>query len=114
MLVYRTRIYQKRCRKLFSDSEQQKAEEEILSDPNAWPVIPASGGVRKARASLSGRGKRGGARVIYFWLDRHEEVYLLTAYTKNDKEDLSAAELKEWNQFATSIRREKADVGKNS
>jgi hypothetical protein len=107
MLVYRTRVYERRCRKLFSEYERQKAEEEILTNPAKWPVMKASGGIRKARASLGNRGKQGGARVIYFWLDQHNEVYLLTAYAKNERTDLSAAELKEWNAFAATIRKEK-------
>jgi len=113
MLVYRTRVYQKCCRKLFSEQEQRLAEAEILADPAAWPVIAGSGGIRKSRAARGGQGKRGGARIIYFWLDQYGEIYLLTAYAKNEKENLSMAEVKEWRHLINEIRKEKTDADKN-
>jgi len=66
--------------------------EEIVARPEAGKHIKGGKGLRKIRVALPGRGKRGGARVIYFW--RVEEVLLfLDVYAKNEKEDLDADEL---------------------
>lgn len=67
--------------------------EEIARRPEAGKLIRGGAGLRKIRVALPGRGKSGGARVIYFWR-REEILYFLDMYSKNEKEDLSAAELK--------------------
>src|ERR1700719_3201778 len=59
--IVATRGYDRRARKLFSAAERAAAELEIALAPDAWPVIPATGGARKARAARGGRGKSGGA-----------------------------------------------------
>lgn len=62
-------------------------------DAEAHPVIPHTGGARKVRMSAKGRGKRGGYRVVYYFV--HEDtVWLLTIYDKVQKEDLSPEEEK--------------------
>lgn len=77
-------------------------EEEIFSiqlflfeQPEAGDVIPGSGGCRKLRWAAKGRGKRGGARVIYHWMSEDERILLLDLYAKNESENLSPARLKE-------------------
>ena len=61
--------------------------------PTAGDVIPGSGGLRKVRIGLSGRGKRGGGRVIYYVIVNRSTILLLDLYAKNDQDDLSAKEL---------------------
>ncbi len=58
-------------------------------------IIPASGGIRKLRWAASGRGKRGGARIIYYFANAAGRIFLLDIYAKNEKENLPAAELKD-------------------
>ncbi|RMX00499.1 transcriptional regulator [Allofranklinella schreckenbergeri] len=60
----------------------------IACNPLAGDVIPGSGGVRKVRWQASGRGKRGGARVVYINQLEDGEIVLLAVYAKNDKPDL--------------------------
>ena len=58
-------------------------------------IIPASGGIRKLRWAASGRGKRGGARIIYYFANAAGRIFLLDIYAKNEKENLTADELKD-------------------
>jgi hypothetical protein len=69
--------------------ELQKA---ICEDPQKPPVIKKTGGVRKIRIAMEGRGKSGGARVIYGDFPEHGIVYLFAAYPKNEKEDITEEE----------------------
>ena len=62
--------------------------------PEAGAVIPGSGGVRKIRWAGSGRGKRGGLRVIYYWRRSDAEIWMLTLYAKNEAESIPAHLLK--------------------
>ena len=63
----------------------------IARHPMAGAIIPDTGGVRKIRWFGSGRGKRGGARIIYYFYNATLPVFLLTAYAKNDQANLDAA-----------------------
>jgi hypothetical protein len=66
-------------------------------------VVPGSGGVRKLRWGLEGRGKRGGARVIYFFHDMEMPLYLLEAFAKDDRANLTKAECNELRQVTEQI-----------
>ena len=102
--VVRTSIYQRACRRIMTEQEILSAEAQIISAPAAWPVIPGGGGIRKARVARGGKGKSGGARIIYFWMSARGELYFLTAYAKNMQEDLSQNELREWRDLIRSIK----------
>lgn len=64
----------------------------IAANPMLGVVIPGAGGLRKARISLSGRGKRGGGRVIYWFHSLECPVVLLWVFAKNEAEDLTPAQ----------------------
>lgn len=66
----------------------------LVARPDAGDLIPRSGGLRKIRIAASGRGKRGGARVIYYWIVAKDQIYMLFAYAKNAQDDLSEDQLK--------------------
>ena len=72
-------------------------------DPLAHPVIPGSGGARKARMPAKGRGKRGGYRVVYYFYDG-DMVWLITMYDKVHKEDLSPADTRQIHRLIDEIR----------
>ena len=92
----------------------------IAADPEAHPIIPGTGGVRKARWSRS-KGKSGGVRVIYYYwriVERptgkviNPEVYLLSIYAKNAQVDITPADRKEAKQFVEGLKDAKHQKGK--
>jgi hypothetical protein len=66
----------------------------LLLRPEAGRVIRGSGGLRKLRWSLEGKGKRGGCRIIYYWDEPSETYYMLYAYSKSERDDLTANQLR--------------------
>ncbi len=94
MRIVATTGYDRRARKLLTPAERAAAELEIALAPEAWPVVRGTGGVRKARAARGGRGKSGGARIIYFARTARGVVYLLDIYAKSAKETLTDADKK--------------------
>ena len=76
---------------VLSDDELRGVQDKLLDDPEAGAVIAGTGGARKLRAGLAGRGKRGGARVIYFHHEACSRVYLLLVYPKNVAANVSAS-----------------------
>ena len=77
-----------------SDEDLPLLEIELLKNPRSGDVIEGTGGARKLRIQLEGRGKSGGARVIYLDVYDKEHLYLLFAYPKNVQENLSADQKK--------------------
>ncbi|HEX3487383.1 MAG TPA: type II toxin-antitoxin system RelE/ParE family toxin [Micropepsaceae bacterium] len=71
----------------------------LARHPLAGDLIPGTGGVRKLRWALQGRGKRGGARVVYFYHSTALPLFLLTAYAKNERADLSQADKNDFKRL---------------
>lgn len=85
---------------LLDDSEFARLQLHLLAQPDAGDVIPGSDGCRKLRWSLAGRGKRGGARVIYFLRLLSGEIVLVTMYAKNVRDNIDPKLLRELrNQY---------------
>jgi hypothetical protein len=87
--VVETPPYLADAERLFSDEEREAIVDSVSDDPRCGVVIPGTGGVRKLRVAASGRGKRGGARVIYLFGGEDVPVFLLAAFAKNEKSDLT-------------------------
>jgi len=77
-----------------SEDDYRQLQSALLIRPDMGDLIPGSGGLRKLRWKLRGRGKRGGVRVIYYWATSREEIWMLLAFAKAKKEDLSPQQLK--------------------
>lgn len=78
----------------WSDEDLRGLQNFLLAAPDAGDVIPGGSGLRKLRWAAQGRGKRGGARVIYYWHVPKERIYLIYAYSKNVQTDLTRAQIK--------------------
>jgi mRNA-degrading endonuclease RelE of RelBE toxin-antitoxin system len=90
-----TRLFTKLVLDYLSDQEYSALQEALMRAPEAGPVIPGSGGVRKLRWGAPGRGKRGGYRVIYYVRRAHGIIWLLTMYPKNVAENIPAHVLRQ-------------------
>jgi hypothetical protein len=90
--VLETPPYLADAERLFTDEERAIIVDLIAADPRCGLVIPGSAGIRKLRFGFGGRGKRGGAQVIYLFGGDDVPVFLLAAFAKNEKSDLSATE----------------------
>lgn len=106
MQIFVTQTYERAIRRLLSDDSRQEMEAAIVADPIGAPVVPGTGGIRKLRWAGSGRGKRGGIRTIYFHHSGSEAIYMLTAYAKAARDDLSPADKKALIRLVAAIKEE--------
>ena len=90
-----TKLFTRLVEEYLTDEEYSLLQQELIQNPEVGSVIPGSGGVRKMRWGLAGRGKRGGLRVIYFLRTRQGQVRMLTLYPKNVVDNISAHVLKQ-------------------
>lgn len=74
------------------DKDLTELQIRLANNPNTGDMIQGTNGCRKCRIPLNEKGKRGGARVIYVDFIRLEKIYLITAYAKNEQDDLSKQE----------------------
>jgi hypothetical protein len=88
-----TQVFTKQITSLLDEAEYRQLQVTLALKPRAGDVIRGSGGLRKIRCALRGRGKSGGIRVIYY-LVADEEIYFLFAYAKNKQEDLDRGQLR--------------------
>jgi len=91
----RTTTFSRRAKRLLPEVEIARLEQSIAERPDAHPVVAGTGGIRKARWARPGMGKRGGARVVYYFQTRADIVYMLDIYAKNEKSDLTPADKRE-------------------
>ena len=80
--------------KLLDPESYRLLQLRLVAEPEAGVVIQGTGGLRKIRWQGSGRGKRGGIRVIYYWATSDGVLLMLLAYPKNERDDLSAEQKK--------------------
>ena len=102
--VAETPTFSRQADKLFSEGERRKLIDFLAENPLAGDEIPGTGGVRKLRFAAFGRGKRGGARVIYYYLDETMPVYALLAYGKTAKTDMTPDERRTVAKLAAALK----------
>ncbi|MDE5619318.1 MAG: type II toxin-antitoxin system RelE/ParE family toxin [Ruminococcus sp.] len=75
-----------------NDNNLKRLQSELLENPEIGAVMQGTGGLRKVRFAFENRGKSGSVRVVYVDFAVYEKIFLITAYPKNEKENLSKAE----------------------
>lgn len=93
MVIFETSIFTKKIIALLNDEEYRTLQNILVERPDSGDIIQGSGGIRKIRWGASGRGKRGGARVIYYWATQNDQIFMLYAYPKNERENLTKDQL---------------------
>lgn len=87
------------------DNDLRRLEQEIMENPKVGAVVQGSGRLRKMRFAFEGKGKSGSARVTYVDFVVHETVYLIYAYPKNEKDNLSKEERNEIKKLIDCIEK---------
>lgn len=90
-----TPVFTKLITKFISDEAYHLLQLQLSVRPESGDIIRGSGGIRKIRWAGSGRGKRGGMRVIYYFIKEDDQIFMLYAYPKSKKDDLSADQIKQ-------------------
>ena len=90
--VVETPAYLKDAEAIFTTMEREAIVTMVASDPLCGEILQGTGGVRKVRVGRGGKGKSGGARVVYIHYNASNPVFLLAAFAKNEKANLSKAE----------------------
>jgi len=94
MRFVETPVFTSLVRRHLSDEQYRGLQLALLLRPEQGVVIRGSGGLRKLRWALEGRGKRGGLRVIYYWAVEEQVCYMLYLYGKNEQGDLTPAQIR--------------------
>jgi len=94
-----TRLFTRLVNEYLSDDDYARLQQTLATNPERGDIIRGSGGVRKMRWGIAGRGKRGGVRVIYFLRERQGEIWLLTLYAKNVAATIPAHVLRQINEI---------------
>lgn len=93
-----TSLFTRLVYRYLSDDEYLELQQTLAENPESGPVVPGSGGVRKLRWALPGRGKRGGLRIIYYVRSRQGVIWMLTLYSKNETGNIPAHVLRKIRQ----------------
>ena len=89
---------------LMEDEDYARIQVALARRPDLGRLIPGGGGLRKLRWSGSGRGKRGGLRVIYYWQTCKEQIWMLLAYPKNEQDDLTPDQTKQLKRLVQELK----------
>jgi hypothetical protein len=102
-VVVETPSYLRAAAVIFSQAERDDVVTMVATEPECGAVMQGTGGFRKVRVGLRGVGKRGGARVIYIFRNDEFPVFLIAAYSKNTKGNLTKRERNELAKMADQI-----------
>ena len=94
MIFFETSAFTRRIVEIMEDEEYRLLQLVLMKKPEAGAIVPGAGGMRKIRWGIPGRGKRGGARVVYYWHAGDEQFFMLLAYTKNERDDMTPDQMK--------------------
>ncbi len=99
MVIIETSIFTKLIKALMSDDEYKDFQEVLVNRPDMGDLIQGSGGLRKVRWKLEGRGKSGGVRMIYYWVTADDQIRMVYVYPKGKQENLTLSQLAQLKQI---------------
>ena len=94
MRFVETPVFTQRVRAALDDDAYRALQVALVLRPEQGALIAGGAGLRKLRWAATGRGKRGGLRVIYYWAPREGAIYMLYVYAKNEQGDLTPAQVR--------------------
>jgi mRNA-degrading endonuclease RelE of RelBE toxin-antitoxin system len=94
VVIVETAVLTRQVTALLDEESYRSLQLEIAASPSTGALIRGAGGLRKIRWEGSGRGKRGGVRLIYYWSPGREVILMLLIYSKSEREDLTRDQLK--------------------
>lgn len=97
-------LFQRQARDVWDDADRSAFVDFIARNPDSGDLIPDTGGIRKIRWRRQGSGKRGGARVVYFYHDAQMPIFLLLVYAKAQRENMTPDEKKQVRAMATTLK----------
>ncbi len=90
------------------DDEDIRHVQQILSEnPHAGDVVPGTGGLRKLRIAASGKGKRGGGRLLYLYVHVRGVIYFVAVFAKSAQENLTRADYRVLTQLVEHLKKER-------
>ncbi len=98
--------FDERAKRLLDDDDLTLLQQMLNDDPRAGAVIQGTGGVRKIRVAASGRGRRGGGRVLYLYVELRNRIYLIAVFTKNERPDFTPADYRNIKLLVQHLKRE--------
>ena len=99
MEIIETPVFTKRILEFLTDDEYRELQWTLITNPMVGSVIPGGRGLRKLRWAVSGGGKRGGLRIIYYWFAEEEKIYMMISYKKSQQENLTKEQLRILNDY---------------
>ncbi|MBQ7365781.1 MAG: type II toxin-antitoxin system RelE/ParE family toxin [Spirochaetaceae bacterium] len=106
-------LFTKRWKEIgLNDADLLNLQIMLLKNPQSGPVMEGTGGIRKVRFPLENKGKSGSVRVCYTDFEEYEVTYLITAFTKNEQENLSAEEKTVLKKLVKALKNEAANSRK--
>jgi hypothetical protein len=104
MVFIETPIFSKQVLEVLTDEQYGLLQASLVAKPNAGDLIKGSGGLRKLRWALPGRGKSGGVRIVYFWRVSESQILMLTMYAKNVQANLTSAQVKQLAKLVETLK----------
>jgi len=102
MVFIETSVFTCQINKLISDENYSEMQRFLARLPTAGDLIRGSNGCRKLRWKATGRGKRGGVRLIYYWVTTDDQILMLVAYSKTTTEDLTSTQIRTLGQLVAN------------
>jgi hypothetical protein len=111
MTVVELPSFQRLADRLWDNDERNELIDFIARNPESGDIIPGTSGVRKLRWQRRGMGKRGGARVVYFYHAPSMPLFLLLAYAKAERDDMTAAEKRQVASLVAALKQQYKSKG---